>query len=134
MPPAYKSTHVHNQNGQNRSSTDLLLLPDHFSKNHHHVSQLWFRIIDGVPRPRRGGDRERTLKQLELRWIYELNTLEPNGLNNLRWIYPYKRNALILFTCTLAFLHLWTFKPIPARSHCMCQNRRSSSALWSWNH
>ncbi|CAJ0958837.1 unnamed protein product [Ranitomeya imitator] len=70
-----------------RCSKTWLPLPDHFLKNHHSIAQLKFQVIEQIDRPRRGGDRVRTLKQRESYWIHTLDTLEPRGLNReINWL------------------------------------------------
>ncbi|CAJ0965397.1 unnamed protein product [Ranitomeya imitator] len=64
-----------------RTNLTDLPIPKHFSECRHSVNQLRFRVIDGVPTLRRGGDRNLILKQKELRWISVLGTLQPKGLN-----------------------------------------------------
>ncbi|CAJ0931144.1 unnamed protein product [Ranitomeya imitator] len=58
-----------------------LPIPKHFIESGHSVSQLRFRVIDGVPPLRRGGDRVKLLKKKELRWISKLGSRQPGGLN-----------------------------------------------------
>ncbi|CAJ0951717.1 unnamed protein product [Ranitomeya imitator] len=58
-----------------------LPIPKHFIESGHSVSQLRFRVIDGVLPLRRGGDRVKLLKQKELRWISRLGSRQPGGLN-----------------------------------------------------
>ncbi|XP_077148071.1 uncharacterized protein LOC143808847 [Ranitomeya variabilis] len=58
-----------------------LPVPRHFDKMGHSVNQLRYRVIDDVPAPRRGGDRVSMLKRKELKWIFELDTLSPRGMN-----------------------------------------------------
>lgn len=71
-----------------RALTDLPV-PAHFIEKGHTVSQLRYRVIDGIPRSRRGGDRQQALKKRELFWIYSLDTLFPKGMN-----VDYKTNFL----------------------------------------
>lgn len=66
-----------------------LPVPAHFIAKSHTVSQLRYRVIDGIPRSRRGGDRQQILKKRELFWIYSLETLSPKGMN-----LDYKTNFL----------------------------------------
>ncbi|CAJ0933968.1 unnamed protein product, partial [Ranitomeya imitator] len=63
-----------------KKRTDLPV-PKHFLEFNHTEKDLKCKIIDAVPAQRRGGDRELILKKKELKCIYELNTLKPNGLN-----------------------------------------------------
>ncbi|CAJ0936993.1 unnamed protein product [Ranitomeya imitator] len=58
-----------------------LPVPRHFHDMGHSVNQLRYRIIDDVPVLRRGGDRVSFLKKKELKWIFELDTLSPRGMN-----------------------------------------------------
>lgn len=60
--------------------TDLPV-PAHFLSHGHSISQLRFRVIDGVPPLRRGGDRQWLLKRRELFWIFTLDAMVPKGLN-----------------------------------------------------
>lgn len=53
----------------------------HFVAEGHSVSQLKFKIIDGIPPKRRGGDRTKLLLKKELFWIFSLDTMTPRGLN-----------------------------------------------------
>ncbi|CAJ0954261.1 unnamed protein product [Ranitomeya imitator] len=64
-----------------RCEKTWLPLPLHFKEARHNVSQLRFQIIERVPRPRRGGNHVRLLKQRETFWIYTLDSLHPRGLN-----------------------------------------------------
>lgn len=63
-----------------RGLTDLPV-PAHFIEKGHTISQLRYRVIDGVSKSRRGGDRQQLLKKRELFWIFTLDTLAPKGLN-----------------------------------------------------
>ncbi|CAJ0959327.1 unnamed protein product [Ranitomeya imitator] len=58
-----------------------LSVPRHFHELGYSVNQLRYRVIDDVPVLRRGGDRVSLLKKKELKWIFELDTLFPKGLN-----------------------------------------------------
>uniref|UniRef100_A0A803JQT4 Reverse transcriptase domain-containing protein n=1 Tax=Xenopus tropicalis TaxID=8364 RepID=A0A803JQT4_XENTR len=58
-----------------------LPIPAHFHQMKHSISQLRYQVIDNVDPLRRGGDRQRLLKKLEMRWINTLGTLSPGGLN-----------------------------------------------------
>ncbi|CAJ0940184.1 unnamed protein product [Ranitomeya imitator] len=58
-----------------------LPVPRHFHDKGDSVNQLRYRVIDDVPVMRRGGDRITLLKRKELRWIFELDTLHPRGMN-----------------------------------------------------
>ena len=53
----------------------------HFSKMGHNVAQLRYIGIERVPLPRRGGDIHNLLDRREAYWIYQLRTLQPDGLN-----------------------------------------------------
>ncbi|XP_041424928.1 uncharacterized protein LOC121395443 isoform X1 [Xenopus laevis] len=74
--------------GEHRSDVRLKKhtspLARHFMEANHQVSQLKFMGIERVRTPTRGGNREILLKQRELKWIYRLQTLSPNGLNEDR--------------------------------------------------
>lgn len=52
----------------------------HFVTKGHSVSQLRFKIIDGVPPLRRGGDRQKILFKKNIFWIFTLDTMAPKGL------------------------------------------------------
>ncbi|XP_073428203.1 uncharacterized protein [Dendrobates tinctorius] len=70
-----------------RCGKTWLPLPAHFKEARHNVSQLRFQIIEKVPRPKRGGNHVRLLKQRETFWIYTLDTLHPRGLNReIDWL------------------------------------------------
>lgn len=58
-----------------------LPIPEHFLSHKHQIHQLRYQIIDWVPVPRRGGDRDALLSKKELYWILKLDTLHPRGLN-----------------------------------------------------
>lgn len=53
----------------------------HFNNMGHAVSQLKFKVIDGVALLRRGGDRQKLLFKKLLFWIFSLETMSPKGLN-----------------------------------------------------
>lgn len=53
----------------------------HFHQAHHNVSALRYTGIEQVQLPRRGGDIDNILLRREAFWIYSLDTLSPNGLN-----------------------------------------------------
>ncbi len=53
----------------------------HYSMCKHEVSAMRFMGIEVVKPPPRGGDRETLILQKERRWIFELDTLFPKGLN-----------------------------------------------------
>ncbi|CAJ0967661.1 unnamed protein product [Ranitomeya imitator] len=70
-----------------RCEKTWLPLPAHFKEVKHNVSQLRYQIIEKVPRPKRGGNHIRLLKQRETYWIYTLDTLYPRGLNReIDWL------------------------------------------------
>lgn len=56
----------------------------HFQQEQHQVNQLRFMGIERVRTPTQGGDRGLLLKQREIKWIYKLNALSPNGVNEDR--------------------------------------------------
>lgn len=53
----------------------------HFAENGHSVDQLQCIGIEKISQPRRGGDLDRKLLQREAFWIYRLNGMSPNNLN-----------------------------------------------------
>lgn len=53
----------------------------HFNECGHDVCTLRFQGIELVKPLKRGGDRERLLLQREAYWIFTLQTVQPNGLN-----------------------------------------------------
>ena len=61
----------------------------HFSTLKHSVSTLSYVALEHVQLPRRGGDINSLLLKRELYWIYSLNTLSPNGLNEEMDIRPF---------------------------------------------
>ncbi|OCT55769.1 hypothetical protein XELAEV_18004174mg [Xenopus laevis] len=57
----------------------------HFSQcNQGNVSYLQIQGIDKVRNWSRGGNKQKKLLELEVRWIFILDTREPKGLN-IRW-------------------------------------------------
>lgn len=55
----------------------------HFKTAHNsNINCLSYYVISAIPKSRRGGNRERALRQLETRMILEFNCKMPNGLNN----------------------------------------------------
>ncbi|XP_077137236.1 uncharacterized protein LOC143798719 [Ranitomeya variabilis] len=81
-------TRINNHRHSIRKKRLDLPVSKHFTEAKHTERDLKFRIIDGISTQRRGGDRTALLKKLELRWIYELNTLKPKGLNVEFKIHP----------------------------------------------
>ena len=53
----------------------------HFNESGHDVCTLKFQGIEAVKALKRVGDRERYLLQWEAYWIFMLQTVHPNGLN-----------------------------------------------------
>lgn len=53
----------------------------HFCELKHSEWDLKFMILDRIPTLKKEGDRLMMLKKREFRWIYELGTLKPGGLN-----------------------------------------------------
>ncbi|XP_073480204.1 uncharacterized protein [Aquarana catesbeiana] len=51
--------------------------------------KIKFLILDRVHPESRGGDWNKTLLQLESRWIYNLRATEPPGLNETIWFKPF---------------------------------------------
>lgn len=58
-------------------------IPRHF-KTHHNCNAVLLQVwgIDRVLQDKRGGDWKRVLAQKEVRWIYTLNTMTLDGLND----------------------------------------------------
>lgn len=52
-----------------------------FFEKRHNEWDLKFMVLDRIPPLKKGGDCLTLLKKRELRWIYELGTLIPGGLN-----------------------------------------------------
>lgn len=73
--------HINNHKSTIRTGKVELPVPRHFLEQGHTVMDLTFSIIDHVPSLRRGGNREKILKQREVWWINKLRTLYPLGLN-----------------------------------------------------
>lgn len=59
---------LHNHRSTIRTNKIELPVPRHFAEAKHSLNDLKFMIIDHVPPLKRGGDRERLLKQRELKW------------------------------------------------------------------
>lgn len=54
----------------------------HFKEVHkNNLNHIKYFVMDSVPPPRRGGNREKTLRQLESKYILFLNSKAPFGLN-----------------------------------------------------
>lgn len=64
-----------------RCKKTWLPVPHHFEEANHNIAQLRYQILEHIPRPRRGGNHIKLLKQRESYWIHRLNSLSPNGLN-----------------------------------------------------
>ncbi|KAM8952235.1 LOW QUALITY PROTEIN: uncharacterized protein RCH25_043022 [Pelodytes ibericus] len=62
-------------------NTNKVPVAKHFKEAGHNVNQLRFQVIDAAAPPRRGGSREKILKQKETKWINILDTISPRGLN-----------------------------------------------------
>lgn len=74
-------TRISEHRSKIRSGDERSPVAAHFKKAGHNVSALRYLGVEGIVRQRRGGDLERRLLQRETFWIYSLNTLSPNGLN-----------------------------------------------------
>ena len=61
----------------------------HFASPGHDESSFSYMGIEAVKRPRRGGDLDNLLLKRELFWLFTLNTLEPNGMNQDFCIRPF---------------------------------------------
>ena len=61
----------------------------HFNKEGHTASSFHYMGIEAVKCPRRGGDIDTLLLRRELFWVYTLNTLSPNGINEDFSIRPF---------------------------------------------
>ncbi|XP_041420552.1 uncharacterized protein LOC121394235 [Xenopus laevis] len=55
----------------------------HFFECNHNPMQLRWCVLDEIGMDIRGGDRQKKLLQAEGKWIRRLNTLTPNGLNDI---------------------------------------------------
>ncbi|OCT63446.1 hypothetical protein XELAEV_18044544mg [Xenopus laevis] len=53
----------------------------HYVEKGHKDTDLKYMVLECVPSPKWGGDRELLLRKREVWWIHQLNTLAPNGLN-----------------------------------------------------
>ncbi|XP_069507297.1 uncharacterized protein [Ambystoma mexicanum] len=56
-------------------------LARHFMEHHHTVAQIKFQVLEVVKKPHRGGDYQSILSRRETFWIHQLDTLNPQGLN-----------------------------------------------------
>lgn len=75
---------------QVQDESDLKTIPRHFRQYHNCDSTLLrFKAIDRVLYQRRGGNWKKVLAQKEIRWIYELNTCTPYGLNESASFAPF---------------------------------------------
>ncbi|OCT92970.1 hypothetical protein XELAEV_18016036mg [Xenopus laevis] len=67
------------------SRSETATVSKHFLHcNEGHLSFLRIQGIESIIRMTRGGDRLRKLLQNEVKWIFHLNTREPDGLN-VKW-------------------------------------------------
>ncbi len=57
------------------------LVASHFNEASHSISDLDFTVIEHISQLRRGGDMERRLLQRECKWIFDLRSLYPLGMN-----------------------------------------------------
>ncbi|OCT78593.1 hypothetical protein XELAEV_18029680mg [Xenopus laevis] len=53
----------------------------HFANAKHNVRQMRWKVLEVVPKPDRGGDRNTLLLQREVRWIRRLESTQPKGMN-----------------------------------------------------
>nr|XP_033806226.1 uncharacterized protein LOC117363075 [Geotrypetes seraphini] len=68
-----------------RTAVQEAPLVQHWQMTHHAITDLRFTVLDYHSNVR-GGDIARVLWRKEQKWIYDLNTLHPNGLNNeIEW-------------------------------------------------
>ena len=72
------------RNGDERSPVAA-----HFKAAGHNLNTFRYLGVEKVERSRRGGDIEKKLLQRETYWIYKLNTMSPNGLNEEFDIRPF---------------------------------------------
>ena len=61
---------------------DYAIAKHYAEANHGSPSSLKFTGIERIEMPTRGGDILKRLAQREMQWIYTLNTMTPNGLND----------------------------------------------------
>lgn len=61
----------------------------HWLKFGHSLPQFIHMLIDHVPAPRRGGNRDLLLLQKESMWIYKLDVVAPRGLNETLAMSPF---------------------------------------------
>lgn len=61
----------------------------HFKKAGHNLNNLRYVGVEKVEKQPRGGDLERLLLQRETYWIYFLNIMSPDGLNEEFEIKPF---------------------------------------------
>lgn len=60
----------------------------HFREVHaNNLKDLSYYVIDTIPISRRGGNREKKLRKLETRYILNLDSKSPGGLNNTEDLY-----------------------------------------------
>lgn len=102
----YLKTCLNNHRYTIRKSRMDLPVSKHFAEYHH---TEWDLSHDCWPYPslEKGGDRLLLLKKRELQWIYQLQTLRPNGLNvdykvlkqMVKWSLPYSVLNLCWLFC-----------------------------------
>ena len=61
---------------------DYAIAKHYAEANHGSPSSLKFTGIERIEMPTKGGDILKRLAQREMQWIYTLNTMIPNGLND----------------------------------------------------
>lgn len=74
-------TRINKHKSTIRTRRGDLPVAKHFMDLGHELKELKFWIVDHILKSRRGGDRQIQMKRRELKWIFCLNTLAPNGLN-----------------------------------------------------